>query len=345
MSILLVKLSSLGDVIHNLPVVADIRRHYADASIDWVTEAPYAPLVALHSQVNRVHPVRLRALKKSWWRPSAWSQFFDDKARLTSMRFDRIIDTQGLSKSAMIAKWPTGTTIGMDRDSIREPFASRFYDHTFAISKAEHAVTRNRLLAAKALGYEIDAACDYGLSSARETLPLPRIDGAVIPSRYVVFLQATSRANKSWPATSWVALGRVLNANDYVVLLPSGTPEEFAVSDAIAKQLKSAHALPARSLVDTASLLAHASAVVGVDTGLAHLAVALGRPTVGIYVSTDPAKTGLYDGKDSGKNEADPTRTMVNVGGGTPARPNAPSVVDALAALGRVGVSLTTGAT
>ena len=307
--LLLVKLSSLGDVIHNLPVATDIQRAFPRAVIDWATEGPYAPLVALHPSIRYALPVRLRHLKSRWYAPSAWSRFFDDKSRLVAGRYDLVLDTQGLVKSALVASWPQGPVAGYDRNSIREPLACHWYDQQFAVPRDLHAVERNRALAAAALGYTHLAECDYGLPRI-----WPRAEH--LPATpYAVCLHATSRADKCWPASSWIALGRQLNAMGLHVILPSGSPSEFAQSQYIAKQLEAATPLAARSMADTAAILAHAHAVIGVDTGLAHLAVALMRPTIGLYLSTQPALTGLYSGHvgndDSGRSSA------INLGGGT----------------------------
>ncbi len=316
--LLLVKLSSLGDVIHNLPVATDIRRAFPDAEIDWVTEAPYAALVVAHPAVRHAWPVRLRALKSRWFAPSAWSQFIHDRAQLSGKNYDLVIDTQGLTKSALIARASGQAIAGYDRDSIREPFASRWYQRHFPVSRKLHAVARNRALAAAALGYEHSESCDYGLPTDWAN----RISVATTP--YAVCLHATSRADKCWPVEQWVALGRTLNGMGLHVVLPSGNDAEFAQSSAIASQLTSATPLTAKPLVDTAAILAGAALVVGVDTGLAHLAVALKRPTIGLYLTTEPALTGLYAGGGP----------VLNMGGGTRAQPAAIST-DAVAAAAR----------
>jgi len=311
--LLLVKLSSLGDVIHNLPVATDIQRAFPSAVIDWATEGPYTQLVTLHPSIRSALPVRLRQLKSRWYDPSAWSRFFDDKSRLVAGRYDLVLDTQGLVKSALIASWPGGPVAGYDRNSIREPLASRWYDKQFAVSRELHAVERNRALAAAALGYAHLAECDYGLPRI-----WPKADD--LPATpYVVCLHASSRADKRWPASSWIALGRQLNAMGLNVVLPSGSAAEFAQSQYVAKQLELATPLAARSMADTAGILAHARAVIGVDTGLAHLAVALKRPTIGLYLSTQPALTGLYSGHggNSGNSGGGGSGGAINLGGGT----------------------------
>lgn len=305
MRVLLVKLSSLGDVIHNAPVVSDLVRAVPGIEIDWVTDAPYAGLAALHPGVKQVFPLRLRALKKSWWSPSAWTDFLDDRHALAN-RYDLILDTQGLLKSAFVARAASGPVAGFSASTAREPMAARFYDRRFDVARDQHAVMRNRQLAAAAFGYALTDAVDYGLKApdtqARKASP------------YCVLLHATSRPDKEWPLANWIALGKQLNARGLKVMLPWGSPAEKTVSENIAAALSNATVPSALSLTEAATLLTGAAVVAGVDTGLSHLAVALGRPTVGIYVSTQPALTGLYGGSQA-----------INLGGGTRERPSAPN--------------------
>jgi heptosyltransferase-1 len=307
MRVLLVKLSSLGDVIHNLPVVSDLMRAQPDAMIEWAVESPYAEIVSMHPGVKKVWPVPLRQLKKNWASSSIWSAFLDARKRIVDQQYDLILDTQGLLKSAWVAHWPEGLRCGYDKASAREPLAARLYDRGFRVSRELHAVTRNRELAARAFGYEIDSPADYGLSA-------PAIAPAWLPQRpYVVFLHATSRANKMWPDAAWIALGEKLRAMDIGVLLPWGSASEKAISERLASAIPNAELPPAMPLVEASAMLSHAVAVVGVDTGLAHLSIALRRPTVGIYITTEPGLTGLHGGE-----------LAVNLGGGNPSAPNIP---------------------
>jgi len=307
MRVLLVKLSSLGDVIHNLPVVSDLIRAQPDAVIEWAVESPYAELVSMHSGVNRVWPVPMRQLKKNWASSPAWTSFLGARRGLANQQYDRILDTQGLLKSAWVAHWPEGLRCGYDKASAREPLAARFYDRTFAVSRDQHAVTRNRRLAAHAFGHEVNCAADYGLTA---TANRPRW----LPHRpYAVFLHATSRANKMWPDASWLALGEKLHAMDIDVMLPWGSASEKATSERLASAMPNAKLPPAMSLIEASAMLSRAAAVVGVDTGLAHLSVALRRPTVGLYITTEPGLTGLHGGEFA-----------INLGGGSPSAPNIP---------------------
>ncbi len=318
MRILLVKLSSLGDVVHNFPVARDLRRAFPDATIDWVTEAAYAPLVRLHPDIQTVFTVHLRALKKTWWRPANWLRFFDEKRALSRHRYDLIIESQGLLKSALVAHWANGPIAGFDRSSAREPMATRWYQHTVAIDRHTHAVSRNRALAASALRYDLPQDCDYGVVVA------PSDDPALTSGTYVVFLHATSRADKCWPVASWIELGRACNERGWRVVVLAGNSSEFARSAEIATGIgdvaADARALEPMPLPQTAAVLAGAKLVVGVDTGLAHLAVALKRPAIGIFLSTQPVATGLYAGETLYAGESDTLRA-VNLGGGSRDQP------------------------
>ncbi len=319
MRVLLVKLSSMGDVLHNLPVVSDLARAYPDIEIDWVTEAPYTGLVALHPHVRHVFALHLRYLKKQWWSAAAWSALFDIRKQLASQEYDVILDTQGLVKSAMVARWTKGTIAGFSAETVREPLAARAYDRPVAVPRDLHAVERNRRLASAVFGYELGSKVDYGLRR-----PAPLSNG-LAASPYAVFLHATSRANKMWPEANWIALGKRLREIGIRVILPWGSAAEKHASERLAIAIPDAIVPLAMSLLAAAALLAEARAVVGVDTGLAHLSVALARPTVGIYLTTSPALTGLY-GND----------LAVNLGGGTAQQPAFPAADDAWQALQRL---------
>jgi heptosyltransferase I len=313
----------MGDVIHNFPVVTDLVRALPDIEIDWIAEAPYAELVALHPGVRRVIPLHLRALKQRWYSPAAWRTLLGDRAALKQNQYDAVIDTQGLVKSALIARWGANAQapaaapiIGYSDSTAREPFAARFYQRTFDVPRAQHAVARNRALAAAAFGYIPNTEVDYGISAPRNPAWLPA------NQPYAVLLHATSRTDKQWPHAHWLALAKAFTAREIHVVLPWGNAAERQTSEALAAAIPMSAVPPAISIAAAASLLAGASHVVGVDTGLAHLAVALRRPTVGIYVTTLPALTGLCGGLNA-----------VNLGGGTPQQPNVPTVAEVIAAL------------
>lgn len=292
MRILLVKTTSMGDVIHNLPVASDIRRALPQAEIDWAVEEGFAEIPRLHPAVRQVLPVAVRRWRKSLLSPATWREigaFRHAVRRLASADFyDAVIDTQGLVKSALLAAQAQGRKYGHAAASAREPFAARFYDTGFDIPKNLHAVERNRRLAAAALGYKMeDLPLDYGISA-------PPLQADWLPAgEYAVLLTATSRADKEWPEENWRALGSALIATGLRCVLPGGSENERARAGRLAQALGRAVAAPALTLTAMAGLLAGARLVVGVDTGLVHLAAALGRPTLALYCASDPALTGV----------------------------------------------------
>jgi heptosyltransferase-1 len=310
MRILLIKTSSLGDVIHNLPVATDLRARFPDAAIDWVVEEAFTDVVRLHPGVRRVLPVAIRRWRGSLLAPATWTEMRAFRAALQRESYDLVLDTQGLLKSALLARMADGRRCGYAASSAREPVAARFYDAAFEVPKNLHAVERNRRLAALAADYPATPVPDYGIASE----PTPENGNPC-----AILLTATSRDDKLWPEERWVALGRALQHRGLNCLLPSGSPGERARALRLAAAIPDAVALPPLGLDALARLLAVARIVVGVDTGLAHLAAALGRPTVALFCASDPALTGVL--------AATPA---INLG----ARGQPPEVDDVIAAIG-----------
>lgn len=282
--ILLVKTSSLGDVVHNLPVATDIARRYPDARIDWAVEEAFAALPALHPAVTRVIPVAVRRWREQLFKPATWREISDLRRLLADEGHDLVIDTQGLLKSALIARAASGERHGYDAASAREPMASRFYDVTHTVGRNLHAVVRNRSLAAAALGYVADDAANYGIGRD--------LSGGA--QAYCVLLHATSRADKQWLEAHWIALGKHLAAMGLKCVLPWGSEGELACAERLAAAIPDAAAAPRLELTAVAGLLAGARFTVGVDTGLTHLSAAFGRPTVVIFCASSPELTGIY---------------------------------------------------
>ena len=310
--ILLVKTSSLGDVIHNFPVASDIHRHLPEARVDWIVEEPYAALVALHPAVRRVIPVAMRRWRRGLLGHRTWKEIAEFRRLSQAEAYDAVVDTQGLVKSAVLARAARGRHHGFDAASAREPLAARLYEVTHHVARAEHAVRRNRLLAAAALGYRVAEGVDYGIVAPAGPESAP----------YCVLLHGSSRSDKLWPEESWIELGARLEARGMSCLLPWGDDDERRRSERIAGGLARA-VVPAPMALDRlAATLRAARAVAGVDTGLTHLAAALGRPVAAIYCATDPRLTGVVGGS-----------AARNVGGpGHP--PSTAQVWDALAEAG-----------
>jgi heptosyltransferase I len=302
--ILLVKTSSLGDVIHNLPVIHDILIHYPDAQFDWVVEESFADIPRLHPKVNRVITVAVRRWRKQLFSKKTWHEILKCKRLLSSEPYDLVIDTQGLVKSAIIASSAHGIKHGYDTHSIREPLASRFYDQTYDIPYHQHAVHRVRTLAALSLDYQVPTdAPNYGIQGE---ILLEESLQSQLNNPYMMALHATSKEAKLWPEDQWVKLGQALNHKGYQLVFPWATPNEEARAIRIATQLHNAFVLPKLSIGQIASIIAKAKITIGVDTGLSHLSAALSIPTVAVYTETRPELTGVMAAKDA---------KVVNLGG------------------------------
>jgi len=280
-SILVIKTSSLGDVIHHMPALTEARKARPDARFTWLVEEAFAPLVRLHPAVAEVVPVAWRRWRKSLYAPATLGEIARSLRAIRAPRYDLIVDSQGLLRSAMIARHAHGRRHGYDAASIREPLAAPFYDVCHHVSCDLHAVERNRILSGLALGYTPQGAPDFGLDRACFGAPA---------ERYAVLLHATARTDKQWPEAHWIALGKALG--DLSLILPWGTEDERARSERIAAALPRAR-VPERAPLDAvARLIAGAQFVVGVDTGLMHLAAALGVPLVAIFAGSKPGLTG-----------------------------------------------------
>lgn len=295
MRILLVKTSSLGDVIHNLPVATDLAREFPEAQIDWVVEENFAAIPALHPAVQRVIPIAIRRWRKQLGQWATWREIGAARRALRAEEYDLIIDTQGLIKSALVTRLARGWRCGYSAESAREPQAARSYDETFMIPRQLHAIRRNRWLAAAAAaasppddehGNSPDDRIDYGL-----TPPPPPAYAPSTP--YAVLLTATSRDDKLWPEADWLTLGRALAERGLRCVLPGGNPVERERAARLAAALPDAIAAPPGDLPTLAGLLAGARLVVGVDTGLTHLAAAVATPTVALYCASEPGLTGV----------------------------------------------------
>ncbi len=282
--ILLIKTSSLGDVVHQMPALTEARRRQPDAHFVWVVEEAFAPLVRLHPAVGEVIPVATRRWRRRPLDASTWREFAAFRRSVRARPFDQIIDTQGLVRSALIARLARGRRHGYDADSIRERPAAWFYNVHHAVARDLHAIVRNRMLTGLALGYVSEGAIDFGLS--RRLLAPPA------GQAYGIFFHATARPEKEWPQELWIALGRSLAQSGARLLLPWGNEAERMRSEQIAAALPNADVPERQPLDRMARLVAGASFVVGVDTGLLHLAAALGVPLIAIFGGSDPGLTG-----------------------------------------------------
>jgi len=283
--LLIVKTSSMGDVVHALPVVSDIRQRHPDAVIDWLVEAPFAAIPQLHPGVRRVLPMAWRKWRSQLFHAATWQAMRALRNELVAQRYELVLDLQGLLKSAMWARQADAPVAGYDRASIREPLAAWAYRRTAAVARDQHAVQRCRQLAAAHLGYAVPTQPpDFGI-----VVP----QGGWAPrAAYAVLIPNASRPEKLWPERHWVAVGRRLLECGWTPVVLWGRPEEQTLAERIAAGCEG-DVPPFLKVGEMAAVLAGARQVVGLDTGFTHLAAALGRPTLGIYCDHEPGLAGI----------------------------------------------------
>lgn len=286
MRILIVKTSSMGDVVHALPLAADLAAQVPGAQIDWLVEEGFAAIPAMSRYVSRVHTVALRRWRRTPFSAAVWREARAVRHELRAARYDCVLDAQGLLKSAWVARWAGAPVAGLSSASARERVAALFYAQRFDIARGLHAVERCRRLGAAAFGYALQGA--------------PRFDMRVVAQPAVaaaqpiaVLLINASRTTKLWDEAKWVALERGFAQHGLTSVLFWGSAEEEQRARRLAASMQRAQLAPRSALDAIAATLQQAQVVVGLDTGLTHLAAALGRPTVGIYCDYDPGLVGL----------------------------------------------------
>ncbi len=282
----------MGDVIHALPVVSDIRAARPDAVIDWVVEESFADLPRLHPGVADVIPVAIRRWRRAWFSAAFREERRRARERLAAAPYDLVLDLQGLLKSALVARWARGPRAGFSWRCAREPVASLFYHRRHDVDMSRHAIERLRELAGAALGIRHDAPPVFGLKAP--ALAAVGLDPPGGDRPAAVLLHATSRAEKQWPEESWHALIDRLAASGLVPVLPWGSDAERLAARRLAEGNPAAVVAPRMSLAQCAALLGAARCVVGVDTGLTHLACALDVPTVALFAATPAWRFGPY---------------------------------------------------
>lgn len=290
--LLLIKTSSLGDVIHTLPALTDALQAYPELRVTWVVEEPFKEVASWHPAVVKVVPMAWRR-----WRKDKLKLLFNPEIRLfleelRSQPYDMVLDAQGLIKSAIVAKLAKSEMIaGFARSRAREPWAALAYnkacDQVPGLGEA-HAIERLRALFAQALDYPLPQ------TPANAQLSLPKSSNLLPKEPYVVLLHGTTWPTKHWPEPYWEQLADIIVQQGLKVILPWGNAAEHERAQKIAKQNVNIMIFPKATLTQLAILLQHAQGIVTVDSGLGHLAAALQKPTVALYGPTDPKRTGAY---------------------------------------------------
>lgn len=288
MQVLIVKTSSMGDIILTLPALTDAINMFPNIRFDWVVEENFAQIPTWHSAVRHTIPVSIRRWRKNWFGQEIRKERKTFKDLLQQNHYDAVIDAQGLIKSAgLVTRLARGKKHGFDRKSIRELLACWFYDYKHQVSWQHHAVERIRRLFAASLNYPLpDSIGDYAI--AKNFTPPSENDP------YLIFLHATTRDNKHWPESYWKILLSKATQSGYIVKLPWGAEHEHQRAQRLAQGFDRVEVLPHTNLVGIAKQLVGARAILSVDTGLSHLSAALDRPNLTLYGPTDPIIIGGY---------------------------------------------------
>ncbi|MBV7485445.1 lipopolysaccharide heptosyltransferase I [Bordetella sp. BOR01] len=329
--ILIVRTSSLGDLVHMLPAISDIARHVPGVVIDWVAEEAFAEIPSWHPAVHEVIKVAHRRWRKAWWSAPVKAERRALAERLRAVQYDVVLDMQALMKSAWLVRQTRGVRHGLDWRSAREPLASLFYQERHRVEFWQPAVIRQRKLAALAFGYTYSGPPDFGLQAfARQARELAQEQARACAAvseecarphhhlntdhGYAVIMPSASRDDKLWPEDDWRAVFARLREAGCTLRLLAGNTQEAERAQALVAGLGGVQVLPRMDLSAIARQLAGARIMVGLDSGLTHLSAALGRPTVGIYRASTPVRTPLIGSNFTaslGDRGAPPSREAV----------------------------------
>ncbi len=277
--ILVIRLSSLGDVVHALPAVASLKHSFPGSHLAWVIKPRWAPLLDQNPYVDEVIP--FERTRKG---------IVELRRRLRAERFDLVVDLQGLIQSALVAASAKGEKIvGMARGQARESLASLLYS-TGVKTQAAHRVDQY-----------LEIAAGAGANNLLRTFPLPKgLAEGELPEQFVLACPLAGWKWKQWPIEHYARLADCIRATWKIPLVLNGPPEAAEMFRQI--DGAQAHVSGLAGLIDATR---RAMAVVGVDSGPLHLAAALGKPGVAIYGPTNPASHGPYGGTIQVLRQAD----------------------------------------
>lgn len=292
MRVLIIKTSSMGDIIHTLPALTDAGKAHPNIRFDWLVEDLFAEIPSWHPFVAEVIPVALRRWRKGLFLKSTWKEWQRLRKQLKERQYDLILDAQGLVKSAFLMPFAQGIRAGLNWTSAREPLASLAYQKKYNVQFKQHAVTRMRSLFSQALNYPLPKdEPDFGLGHFRP----PENN----PANYFVFLHGTTWKTKQWPERYWLELANLVTQAGYQVKLGGGNEEEIARAQRIAKNNPAVEFVSCQTISGMAHLLLNAKGAISVDTGFGHLSAALNVPTISLYGSTTPIFTGAIGKKST----------------------------------------------
>lgn len=288
MRVLIIKMSSMGDIIHTLPAVTDATQAVSNIQFDWVVEEAFTEIPKWHKQVQQIIPIALRRWRKNIWQAIQSGEVKQFYTQLRAEEYDFVLDAQGSIKSAITTRLSRGSRLGMDKDSVRESLACLAYQQTFPVSWQQHAISRLRLLFSEALKYP------FPMTSPQYDIDKNNFcqNKIVLPKDYLLFIPNTSCSTKHWSNQAWSLLLTKMTHQGVRVYIPWGNEGERINANRLAKKNPLARTLPYLSLSEMAAVLANAKAVVTVDTGLSHLSAALGIPTIVLYGPTHPSLIG-----------------------------------------------------
>ena len=293
MRVLIVKVSSMGEIVHTLPAITDAFRAKKGLIFDWVVEEEFTEIPAWHPAVDKVIPVALRRWRKNLWQSWLTGEFGEFKHELQKEHYDLVIDAQGLIKSGFISRIAKGLTVGLSNHTVKEPLATLFYNVVYTVPWQQHAVERIRDLFSRTFNYAFDYNhCDYGIDKSQISKLRSESE-----TKYLVFLPGTSWETKKWPEIYWVRLARIANKKGYAIKVLCESRDEFSIAETIASGSGKIDIVIKNSIAETAGILQGAVAVVAVESGMAHLAAALEIPMVSIYGASDFTLSGAYGKK------------------------------------------------
>lgn len=288
MRVLIIKMSSMGDIIHTLPAVTDATKAIPNIQFDWVVEEAFTEIPNWHKQIQQIIPIGLRRWRKNIYQTIQCGELKQFYTQLRAQKYDFVLDAQGSIKSAITTFLSRGYRLGMDKHSVRESLAYLAYQQTFSVSCQQHAINRLRQLFAEALNYPLpETIPDYGI--IKKKLIQTKIE---LPENYLVCIPNASCATKLWSTQAWSMLIEEMTALGINVFIPWGSADERKKAIRLSNNKSLTQVLPYLNLNELAAILMGAKAVVAVDTGLSHLSAALGVPTIVLYGPTNPSLIG-----------------------------------------------------